>query len=118
MIFLGPLDSLLWDRKTLQHIFEFDYVWEVYKPVEQRKWGYYVLPVFYGDRFVARADMRLEQGVLTLARWWWEQDIVPDGAMLDALRAAMAEFGRYAHANDVLVQHDVDRVVRNALAGA
>lgn len=116
MIFVGPLDSLLWDRKTLQHIFEFDYVWEVYKPAEQRKWGYYILPVFYGDRFVARTDIRLGQDRLVMARWWWEQDIVPDAAMLDALRAAIADFGRYAHANDVLVQDEVDRVVKEALS--
>ena len=116
MIFVGPLDSLLWDRKALQHIFEFDYVWEVYKPAEQRKWGYYILPVFYGDHFVARTDIRLEQGRLVMARWWWERDIVPDAAMLDALRAAIAAFGRYAHANDVLVQDDVDAVVRDALS--
>lgn len=115
MIFLGPLDSLLWDRKTLQHIFEFDYVWEVYKPAEQRKWGYYILPVFYGDRFVARADMRLEQGKLVVARWWWEPDIGPDAAMLDALREAMADFGRYTHASDIVVQDEVDRVVRSSL---
>lgn len=113
VIFLGPLDSLLWDRKTLQHIFDFDYVWEVYKPAEQRKWGYYVLPVFYGDRFVARADIRLEQGTLVIARWWWEQASVPDAAMLDALRAAMAGLARYARAKDVLVQDNVDRIVRD-----
>ena len=47
MLFLGPLDSILWDRKAVQHIFDFDYMWEVYKPVAQRRWGYYVLPVFY-----------------------------------------------------------------------
>jgi hypothetical protein len=36
--------SLLWDRKSLLQIFDFDYIWEAYKPAEQRKWGYYVLP--------------------------------------------------------------------------
>jgi uncharacterized protein len=117
VIFLGPLDSLLWDRKTLQHIFDFDYVWEVYKPAEQRKWGYYVLPVFYGDRFVARADMQLEQGILVIARWWWESGAAPDAAMLEALRAAIADFGRYAHAKDLAIHDEVDILVKDALAG-
>jgi uncharacterized protein YcaQ len=40
VIFIGPLDSLLWDRKSVLKIFDFDYIWEVYKPAEQRKWGY------------------------------------------------------------------------------
>jgi uncharacterized protein YcaQ len=47
VLFLGPLDSILWDRKAISQLFDFDYMWEVYKPPEQRRWGYYVLPVFY-----------------------------------------------------------------------
>src|SRR5437870_1924916 len=81
MLFLGPLDSMLWDRKTLRYIYDFDYVWEVYKPENLRRWGYYVLPVFYGDRFVARVDSRLEKGIWTIARWWWEPDVTPNAGM-------------------------------------
>jgi uncharacterized protein len=70
VIFLGPLDSVLWDRKGVLQIFDFDYTWEVYKPEQQRKWGYYVLPVFYGDRFIARLDSRMEKGIWNILRWW------------------------------------------------
>src|SRR5260370_24101321 len=85
MILLGPLDSLLWDRKTLRQLFNFDYSWEVYKPEAARKWGYYVLPVFYGDRFVARLDSRLEKAVWTIARSWCDPAITPDPHLLHAL---------------------------------
>jgi uncharacterized protein YcaQ len=101
MLFLGPLDSMLWDRKTLRHIFDFEYVWEVYKPEHLRRWGYYVLPVFYGDRFVARIDSRLEKGIWTISRWWWEADVEPDEALLGALRVATAQFMRYLRAGDM-----------------
>lgn len=100
-IFLGPLDSILWDRKAVLHIFDFDYVWEVYKPAEQRRWGYYVLPVFYGDRFVARLDSRLEKGIWTITNWWWESDVMPDADLLEALRVAINAFARYLGASDV-----------------
>jgi len=53
---LGPLDPLLWDRKLVQQIFEFDYVWEVYKPAHLRKWGWYVCPILHRDRLVGRID--------------------------------------------------------------
>ena len=92
MIFLGPLDSLLWDRKTLLQIFDFDYIWEVYKPAEQRKWGYYILPVFFGDRFVARVDSRLEKDSWTISRWWWEPDIIPNADLLGCDRYSNREF--------------------------
>ena len=115
MIFMGPLDSLLWDRKSLLQIFNFDYAWEVYKPVEQRKWGYYVLPVFYGDRFVARVDSRLEKNTWTISHWWWEPDVVPDVNMLDALRAAVEQFLHYLRADVVCVGEEVDVLVKQAL---
>jgi uncharacterized protein YcaQ len=64
MIIVAPLDSILWDRRLVMQLFDFEYVWEVYKPESQRRWGYYVLPVIYGDRFAARLDGRLERGVI------------------------------------------------------
>jgi uncharacterized protein len=114
VIFLGPLDSLLWDRKSLLQIFDFDYVWEVYKPAELRKWGYYVLPVFYGDRFVARVDSRLDKGIWTISRWWWEPDITPDADLLVALRIAIEDFLRYLRADRVCIGEDVDALVKQA----
>lgn len=115
MIFLGPLDSLLWDRKAMLHLFNFDYVWEVYKPVEQRKWGYYVLPIFYRDRFVARVDARLENGTWNISRWWWELDVTPDTEMLDALRFAAHHFLHYLGASDVSVNESVGETVKQIL---
>lgn len=112
VIFLGPLDSFLWDRKGVQQIFDFDYIWEVYKPEPLRKWGYYVLPVLYGDRFIARLDSRLDKGTWTITRWWWEEGIKPDAAMLDALRVAMEQFMVYLGANGVWASEEVDGIVR------
>jgi uncharacterized protein len=118
VIFMGPLDNMLWDRKALLQLFDFDYIWEVYKPAPQRRWGYYVLPVFYGDRFIARLDSRLEKGVWTISRWWWEADVVPTGTMLDALRRAATSFLHYLGATDIQVDENVDIPARTALLGA
>ncbi len=107
MLFLGPLDSILWDRKAVQHIFNFDYMWEVYKPTAQRRWGYYVLPVFYKDRFVARLDSRLEKGTWNILNWWWEPDVVVDEEMKQALDVAKADFLRYLGANAIQMRNEV-----------
>ena len=66
--FLGPLDPLIWDRKgLLRGLFAFDYLWEVYVPEAKRRWGYYVLPMLFGDRFVGRIEPRLDRKAKTLA---------------------------------------------------
>ena len=54
------------DRKRLDALFGFDYLLEMYKPKEQRIWGYYALPILYGDRLVGKLDATAEraEGVL------------------------------------------------------
>ena len=118
MIFLGPLDSLLWDRKSLLQIFDFNYIWEVYKPAEQRKWGYYVLPIFYNDRFVARVDSRLEKGIWMISHWWWESEIIPNADLLVALRKAVENFLHYLRADEVCVEKDVNAFVKQTICEA
>jgi uncharacterized protein YcaQ len=53
---LSPLDRLVYDRKRLTELFEFDYQLEMYKPVAKRKWGYFALPILHGDRLVGKVD--------------------------------------------------------------
>jgi len=54
--FIAPLDNLIWDRKMIEFLFGFSYRWEVYKPAVDREYGYYVLPVFFNNMFVARFE--------------------------------------------------------------
>jgi hypothetical protein len=100
---IGALDNLMWDRNLLRWVFDFDYVWEVYKPLAQRTYGYYVLPVLYGDRFVARFQPEFDRKTrtMTIANWWWEVGVQPDGAMESALAACFREFARYLPAASV-----------------
>ncbi|MEO5708577.1 MAG: crosslink repair DNA glycosylase YcaQ family protein [Nocardioidaceae bacterium] len=58
---LSPLDRLLHDRRRMDDVFEFDYILEMYKPVEQRVWGYWAMPILYGDRLVGKLDARSDR---------------------------------------------------------
>ncbi len=117
IIFLGPLDSFLWDRKGIEHIFGFDYTWEVYKPESLRKWGYYVLPVFdtHKNRFIARLDSRLEQQTWSITRWWWEKDITIDDQLLSTLQLAATRFLHYLGAQNIRVDPSIDEITRTTL---
>jgi uncharacterized protein YcaQ len=98
--FLAPLDPLAWDRDLLLRLWGFDYRWEVYVPAAKRRWGYYVLPLLYGDRFVGRIEPRIDRraGTLRILGLWWEDGFDPLSgehpgfvdAIASALRAHMA----------------------------
>lgn len=76
--FIAPLDNLMWDRDTIKNIFNFDYRWEVYTPVEKRTYGYYVLPILFGDRFIGRIEPAVNtvRNVLEIKGFWLEDGTV------------------------------------------
>lgn len=106
---IAALDNLTWNRKLIGKIFGFDYIWEVYKPKAQRQYGYYVLPVLYGDRFVARLDPAFDKKkrILTLQNWWWEVGIQPDKIMQTALLECLKTFSDYLNAEEILLADPV-----------
>jgi uncharacterized protein YcaQ len=63
---LSPLDRLVFDRKRMAELFEFEYQLEMYKPAAKRRWGYWALPILVGDRLVGKLDATAERdrGVL------------------------------------------------------
>jgi uncharacterized protein YcaQ len=91
---LAPLDNLLWDRRFIEELFGFYYVWEVYKPVAERCYGYYVLPILYGDRFVARFEPGRDKksGALLIKNWWWEDGVAPSEEMRSELLHCFERF--------------------------
>ena len=100
---IAPLDNLLWDRKTIGRIFDFNYTWEVYKPKAKRDYGYYVLPILFGDRFVGRLDPGYDKKarVLTINNWLWEKNVKPDQELADALKTCLTDFINYLGAEEL-----------------
>jgi uncharacterized protein YcaQ len=98
--FIAPLDNLIWDREQLEQLFGFHYRWEVYTPKAKRAYGYYVLPVLYGDRFIARVEPVFDKKahVLTIAGWWWERGVRPNAAMREAISSCVNQFAEYLDA--------------------
>jgi len=97
--FIAPLDPLAWDRRLLRDLFNFDYLWEVYVPEAKRRWGYYVLPILYGDRFVGRIEPRVDRkaGVLRVLGLWWEKGVrARDGDLRGALADALEAHRQFA----------------------
>lgn len=94
VLFLAPLDQVS-ARGRAKVLFGFDYVWEVYKPEHQRKYGYYTLPILWGDRLVARFDSKLDRTTNTfviLGLWLEDNALGADEAFAEALARGFARF--------------------------
>jgi hypothetical protein len=113
--FLAPLDPLAWDRDMLSRLWGFDYRWEVYVPQAKRRYGYYVLPLLYGDRFVGRIEPRIDRrtGTLRILGLWWEDGFDPladeNAGFADAFTAALRAHMAFADMRTVAMP----RVVRH-----
>jgi len=93
--FIAPLDNLIWDRGMVEKIFGFEYTWEVYVPAAKRKYGYYVLPVLFGNRFIARFEPEKSATHFRVKNWWWEKDVTVTGDMVDSVMQAMERFAEF-----------------------
>jgi uncharacterized protein YcaQ len=115
---LAPLE-IVSARGRAAKIFDFDYVWEVYKPAHQRRWGYYTLPVLYGDRLVARFDAKLERNTRTLQikGFWLEEGQKLDKRFISALKAGIKRFMVFSGAEKIECSESVRPEVGELLGG-
>jgi uncharacterized protein YcaQ len=101
VVFLAPLDHVS-ARGRAKELFDFDYIWEVYKPEHQRRYGYYTLPILWGDRLVARFDSKLNRTTNTfvvLGLWLEDVALGLDEAFAEALTRGFARFVRFLGAS-------------------
>jgi uncharacterized protein YcaQ len=100
--FLPPFDALVWDRALLGSLFGFEYVWELFVPPAKRRWGWYVLPILFGDRLVGRIEPRIDRaaGTVQVLDLWWEDgfDRRRTEGFVDAMRDALGAYLRFAAA--------------------
>ena len=103
VVFLAPLDPVS-ARGRAKVLFGFDYVWEVYKPEHQRKFGYYTLPILWGDRLVGRFDSKLDRATNTfiiLGLWLEDEALGTDEAFAEALACGFARFVTFLGASQL-----------------
>ncbi len=101
---LNPFDPAVRDRKRLARLFGFDFRIEIFVPAAERKWGYYVMPILEGDRFVGRVEAKADRkrGVLTVHNVWPEPGVKWGPARWGKLHAELDRLGRFVGCKTVI----------------
>jgi uncharacterized protein YcaQ len=117
---LSPFDNLVIRRGWLEAFFGFDYKLEAYKPAEQREYGYFSLPILWGEGFVGRVDAKADRKPETLIvrRLTFEPEVEAYDVLLPALAAQLWAFARFNACERIVVEEVVPGAVKGAVAGA
>ncbi len=124
--FLSALD-IVSARGRAQKLFDFEYLWEVYKPAHQRRWGYYTLPILFGDELVARLDPRLDRTSRSLQiKGFWHEPAAPvqEEAFAEALARGLLRFAHFLEAEQInisgiqlpFLRRELKRVLSQSIA--
>ncbi len=95
--FIAPLDSLIWDRKLIKVIFDFDYKWEIYTPKDKRKYGYYTLPIVYGSDFIGRIEIVCDRkgSKMNVQNIWFEQGVKRTKLLDTLINKTIRKFAKF-----------------------
>lgn len=96
---LSPFDRLLHNRVRAQELFDFEYVLEMYKPKEQRRWGYYALPVLHQDMLVGKVDATADRKTDVLRVHAIHQDVEFTSTITEAVNAELADLASWLGMN-------------------
>ena len=95
--FMAPLDPMLWDKNMIAALWDFRYTWEIYTPVSKRKYGYYTLPVLWGESFIGRIEAVADRkaNALIVKHFWPEPGIRETKKLNAAITQAVKRLARF-----------------------
>ena len=95
--FLAPLDPLFWDKALIATLWNFCYSWEIYTPAEKRKYGYYTLPILWGEQFIGRIEAAADYkgSTLLVKNIWFEPGIRLTKNIRTSLERTVNRFSKF-----------------------
>ncbi|MBQ7654898.1 MAG: YcaQ family DNA glycosylase [Clostridia bacterium] len=101
--FLAPLDPMLWDRKLIAALWDYQYSWEIYTPPEKRKYGCYVLPMLYGQNLIGRIEAVADRktGALTVKNLWFEPGVRLTKKLADSIEKAVRRLAKFNDCGEI-----------------
>jgi uncharacterized protein YcaQ len=106
---LSPFDPVVWDRKRMRALFNFEYTIECYTPPAKRKYGYYILPILQDGSLIGRLDAKAHRkdGIFEVKAVYLEPGVLPNDGLITGLADALTRCARW-HATPKVVVRQSD----------
>jgi len=121
--FLSPFDNLIIQRQRIKRLFDFDYTLECYVPAAKRKWGYFVLPIIWGDRLIGRLDPKADRKKkeLIVKSLQFEPGFEEFDAILPILAEGLNGLARFNGCDKIIIEksntnHAADKIIANLVS--
>lgn len=103
---LSPFDNIVIQRKRLEMLFDYQYQIECYVPGPKRKYGYFVLPILFGDQMVGRLDPKADRnkGILHIRKLWIEPDFTDFEALAPSLVLSLRELANFNGCEQIKIE--------------
>src|SRR5258706_4720181 len=114
---LTPFDSLIWDRKRAQELFDYTVAFEAYIVPEKRRYGYYSLAILHQGRLAGRLDPKMgpQTRQLLVRAVFLEPGVAPDDALLDGVAGSLRELARFLGARTITVERSEPKALARGL---
>jgi uncharacterized protein YcaQ len=114
---LSPFDSLVTSRRRLKRLFDFDYRLECYTPAAKRRYGYFSLPILWGEQFVGRMDSKADRKSETfmVRQLTFEPDVGDFDDLLPVLAERLRAFVVFNGCEGIVVERTEPPGVRVSL---
>ncbi len=101
--FLAPLDPMLWDRKLVEAVWGYQYSWEIYTPAAKRRFGYYVLPMLYGENLIGRIEAAADRKnqMLLVKNIWFEEGVRRTKRLEHAIEMSIKRLARFNDCKEI-----------------
>jgi uncharacterized protein len=64
--FLAPFDPIVWDRRRFERLWGWEYRFEAYTPIEKRRFGYYAMPLLWGEKMLGCVNLSMADAKLDI----------------------------------------------------
>ena len=117
---LSPFDGLLRARRRVEWLFGFQFRLEAYTPESKRRWGYFCLPLLWGDRLVGRFDPKADRASRTfiVKRLIFEEGFNGFDAFLPLFARKLRAFAAFNGCDTIELRECIPRNLRAAVRKA